>query len=99
MDILDTPPQETTGTRESDALIRNTTRPDWQTYREQPCLTPCDCMILHHRYNRRPLSELSSHFAPQKAGRRVPPKPLSAQSRSEERRVGKEWRSRWSPYH
>src|SRR3990167_9297108 len=29
----------------------------------------------------------------------VPPEPIPAVARSEERRVGKECRSRWSPYH
>ena len=32
-------------------------------------------------------------------GNRFQPKPLFMSSRSEERRVGKECRSRWSPYH
>src|SRR5574340_1660282 len=30
---------------------------------------------------------------------KYPATPYAARARSEERRVGKEWRSRWSPYH
>src|SRR5581483_12324673 len=35
------------------------------------------------------------------AGRRIPARPRgrARRERSEERRVGKEWRSRWAPYH
>ena len=53
------------------------------------------------RYARNPYDRNSFPNHPQREanGRDLLKYPLVAVSRSEERRVGKECRSRWSPYH
>ena len=63
-------------------------------------------MTIFNQNFRTPGSEIITNFDPGQdvidftslnAGR--PPEDFRAQGRSEERRVGKECRSRWSPYH
>src|SRR5256885_15297210 len=49
--------------------------------------------VLHHQHRRRPLLPVRALAAAEGDGA------VPALERSEERRVGKECRSRWSPYH
>src|SRR5258708_26890954 len=78
----------------------------------QTCALPISPAVSHLDFTRSPCQRVKSRWETAGAGGRVSPRSSdpsspsstpsdqkSATMRSEERRVGKECRSRWSPYH
>src|SRR2546426_5037727 len=68
---------------------------DWSSDVCSSDLAPCQCFSPGENQTTSP-GRISSIGPPQRCAR---PQPAVTIRRSEERRVGKECRSRWSPYH